>query len=87
MDGYRSYHVIFCPEYQEMDWEARKAARMRLLAQPATRRNGLGLLILTQELLAYYDKQGMTLQQIHEKTGVPTGVIYARRMRSRSRAR
>lgn len=86
-DGYQTYQVLFCPEFQEMDWEARKAARNKLRAIPVIRCSEKGLQILTQELLKYYDGLGLSLEQIHERTGVPTGVIYARRMRSRNRER
>ena len=54
---------------------------------PMVRQNGYGLAILTRDMLAYYEREGANLQQIHKETGVPTGVIYARRARLRRRER
>lgn len=86
-DGFQTYHVIRCPEYREIDWAARNAVRIRLRVRPTVRQNGYGLAILTRDMLAYYEREGANLQQIHTETGVPTGVIYARRARLRRRER
>lgn len=82
-DGFDTFRVLHCPEF------CKEPPRQKSVALEVMRktRNDDGTekscVVLTDEILMDYDRQGLSLEEISARTGVRTGVIYQRRQKLR----